>query len=77
MSASTMNRLAAILVALAVVVVGAAALFRLAQQSKFELKRLEVRGDLRHVTATSVRTAVAAACAATTSRCGWMTRAEC
>ena len=59
MSASTMNRLAAILVALSVLVVGAAALFRLAQQPKFQLKRLEVRGDLRHVTATSVRTALA------------------
>jgi cell division protein FtsQ len=54
-----MNRLAAILVALSVLVVGAAALFRLTQQPKFELKRLEVRGDLRHVTATSIRTALA------------------
>jgi cell division protein FtsQ len=59
MSANTMNRLAGIFVALSVLLLGAAALFRLAQQPKFQLKRVEVRGDLRHVTATSVRTALA------------------
>ncbi|HZA94566.1 MAG TPA: FtsQ-type POTRA domain-containing protein, partial [Burkholderiaceae bacterium] len=59
MSANTMNRLARIFVALSVLLLGAAALFRLAQQPKFQLKRVEVRGDLRYVTATSVRTALA------------------
>ena len=59
MSASAMNRLAAILVALAVFAFGAAALSRLAQQPKFQLKNVDVRGDLRHVTASSVRTALA------------------
>jgi cell division protein FtsQ len=54
-----MNRLARIFVALSVLLLGAAALFRLAQQPKFQLKRVEVRGDLRYVTATSVRTALA------------------
>ncbi len=59
MSVSAMNRLAAILVAIAVLAVGAAALSRLAQQPKFQLKGIDVRGDLRHVTASSVRTALA------------------
>ncbi len=38
---------------------GVAALSRLAQQPKFQLKRIDVRGDLHHVTASSVRTALA------------------
>ena len=59
MSASAMNRLAAILFALALLALGAAALSRLAQQPKFQLKRVDVRGDLRQVTASSVRTALA------------------
>ena len=59
MSASAMNRLAAIFFALAVLAIGAAALSRLAQQPKFQLKRVDVRGDLRHVTASSVRTVLA------------------
>lgn len=59
MSAITMNRVAAILVALAVLALGAAALSQIAQQPKFQLKRVDIRGDLRHVTAASVRTALA------------------
>lgn len=59
MSAGTMNRLAALCVVLALLAIGAAALSRLAQQPKFELKRVDVRGDLRHVTAASVRAALA------------------
>ena len=59
MSARTMNRLAALCVVLALLAIGAAALWRLAQQPKFQLKRIDVRGDLRHVTAASVRAALA------------------
>jgi len=54
-----MNLLAALFVALALVTIGWAALPRLAQQPKFQLKRVDVRGDLRHVTAASVRAALA------------------
>ena len=59
MSAGAMNRLAALCVALTLLVIGGAALSRLAQQPKFQLKRIDVRGDLRHVTAASVRAALA------------------
>lgn len=59
MSARTMNRLAALCVVLALLAIGAAALSRLAQQPKFQLKRIDVRGDLRYVTAASVRAALA------------------
>lgn len=59
MSARAMNRLAALCVALALLVIGGAALSRLAQQPKFQLKRIDVRGDLRHVTAASVRATLA------------------
>ena len=59
MSANAMNRLATIFVALAVLALVGAALSRLAHQPKFQLKRVEIRGDLRHVTAASVRTALA------------------
>ena len=59
MSAGTMNRLAVLCVVLALLVVAGAALPRLAQQPKFQLKRVEVLGDLRHVTAVSVRAALA------------------
>ena len=54
-----MNRLAALCVALALLALGGAAFSRMAQHPKFQLKRVEVRGDLRHVTAASVRTALA------------------
>lgn len=59
MSELTMNRLAALCVVLALVIITAAVLPRLAQQPKFQLKRVDVRGDLRHVTAVSVRAALA------------------
>ena len=58
MSASAMNRLAGIFVVLAVLAFVAVGLSRLAHQPKFQLKRVEVRGELRHVTASSVRTAL-------------------
>ena len=54
-----MNRLAALCVAFALLAIAGAALSRVAQHPKFQLKRVEVRGDLRHVTAASVRTALA------------------
>ena len=59
MNARAMNRLAALCVALALVLVAGAALSRLAYLPKFQLKRVDVRGDLRHVTAVSVRAALA------------------
>jgi len=59
MSVQTMNRLAAACIALALLVVAAAALLRAAQAPRFALRQIDVRGDLRHVTAASVRTAVA------------------
>ncbi len=59
MSALAMNRLAAVCVVLALLGIAYAAFFRLAQQPKFQLKHVDVRGDLRHVTAASVRTALA------------------
>jgi len=59
MNARAMNRLAALCVVLALVLVAGAALSRLAYQPKFQLKRVDVRGDLRHVTAVSVRAALA------------------
>ena len=59
MSARAMNLLAALCVALALLAIGWAALPRLAQQPKFQLKRVDVRGELRHVTTASVRAALA------------------
>ena len=59
MSARVMNRLAALCVALALLLIAGGALSRLAKQPKFQLKRIDVRGDLRHVTAVSVRAALA------------------
>jgi len=59
MNARAINRLAALCVVLALVLVAGAALSRLAYQPKFQLKRVDVRGDLRHVTAVSVRAALA------------------
>ena len=50
--------LAALLVA-TVLLVSAAARW-VAQRPAFEFKRIEVRGDLQHVTAASVRAAIAA-----------------
>lgn len=58
MSASAMNRLAAIFVALTVLAFAGVGLSRLAHQPKFQLKRVEIRGDLRHVTASAVRPAL-------------------
>jgi cell division protein FtsQ len=54
-----MNVLTALCIALALMTVAWAALPRLAQQPKFQIKRVDVRGDLRHVTAASVRAALA------------------
>ena len=59
MSARAMNLLAALCLALALLAMGWAALPRLAQQPKFQLKRVDVRGELRHVTTSSVRAALA------------------
>jgi len=59
MSARAMNRLAALFVILALLAVASAASMRVAQQPKFNLKRIDMRGDLRHVTAASVRAALA------------------
>ena len=59
MSVRAMNRLAALCMALALLTIGGAALTWFAQQPKFQLKRVDVLGDLRHVTAASVRTALA------------------
>ena len=53
-----MNRLAVLFVALALLALGSAALSRMVQHPKFQLKRVDVRGDLRHVTAASVRSAL-------------------
>ncbi len=58
-SALAMNRLAALCVAIALAAIAGAALFRLAHQPQFQLQRIDVRGDLRHVTAPSVRAALA------------------
>lgn len=59
LSVRAMNRLATLCVALAVLAIVAAALYRVAQQPKFQLKRIDVRGDLQHVTAASARAALA------------------
>lgn len=59
MTARTMNRLAALCVVLALLAIAGVALLRLAQQPTFHLKHIDVRGDLRHVTAASVRAALA------------------
>lgn len=59
MSARAMNLLAALCLTLALIAIAAAGFGRLAEQPKFRLKRIEVRGDLRHVTPASVRPALA------------------
>ncbi|MBC8119515.1 MAG: FtsQ-type POTRA domain-containing protein [Burkholderiaceae bacterium] len=59
MSARAMNLLAALCLALALVAIGVAGFARLAEQPKFRLKRIDVRGELRHVTPASVRSALA------------------
>jgi len=58
MSARAMNLLAAICVALAIIAIASAAFVHLAGQPKFRLQRIDVRGDLRHVTVASVRSAL-------------------
>lgn len=58
MSALTMNRLTALCVALALLGLAALVVFRAAKQPSFQLTHIDVRGDLRHVTAASVRTAI-------------------
>lgn len=59
MSTRAMNLLAAMCLALALMAIAAAGFGRLAEQPKFRLKQIDVRGDLRHVTAASVRSALA------------------
>lgn len=59
MSARAMNRLTALCVAFALLLIAGAALSRIAQQPKFQVKRVDVRGDLQHVTGASVRSALA------------------
>ena len=59
MSARAMNLLAALCVALALLAIGWAALPWLTQQPKFQVKRVDVRGELRHVTTASVHAALA------------------
>lgn len=54
-----MNRLAALLLTIAVAAFAFAAFVKVTRLSYFDLKRIEVRGDLRHVTAASVRAALA------------------
>jgi cell division protein FtsQ len=58
MSAGAMNRLAGIFVALPVLAFVAVGLSRLASQPKLQLKPREICRALRHVTASSVRTAL-------------------
>ena len=59
MSARAMNLLAALCVTLALIGIASVAFARLVEQPKFALKRIDVRGDLRHVTVASVRPALA------------------
>jgi cell division protein FtsQ len=54
-----MNLLAALLLAVAIALALGAALTWLAQRPVFALKRIDVRGDLQHVTAASIRAAIA------------------
>lgn len=53
-----MNLLAAICAALAMIGIASAIFVHLAGQPKFRLQRIDVRGDLRHVTVASVRSAL-------------------
>jgi cell division protein FtsQ len=59
MSPVALNRIAAALFAAALVTLMACACVWIARQPRFDLKRIEVRGELRHVTAASVRAALA------------------
>jgi cell division protein FtsQ len=54
-----MNLLAALLLAAAIALALGAALTWLAQRPVFALKHIDVRGDLQHVTAASIRAAIA------------------
>ena len=58
MSARAMNLLAGICLALAIIAMAGATFAHLAGQPKFRLQRIDVRGDLRHVTVASVRSAL-------------------
>jgi cell division protein FtsQ len=59
MSPVALNRIAAVLFATALATLAAGACVWIARQPRFDLKRIEVRGELRHVTAASVRAALA------------------
>jgi cell division protein FtsQ len=54
-----MNLLAALLLVIAVALAAGAALTWVAQRPVFALKGIDVRGDLQHVTAASIRAAIA------------------
>jgi cell division protein FtsQ len=54
-----MNAVAALLLLLAAGLLALAAVRWVAQRPAFELRRIELRGDLQHVTAASVRGAIA------------------
>lgn len=59
MSPVALNRIAAVLFAAALATLAAGACAWIARQPRFDLKRIDVRGELRHVTAASIRTALA------------------
>lgn len=59
MSPKQLNLLATLLLAAAILVATAGLLGWLAQRPAFAFKRIEVRGELQHVTAASVRAAIA------------------
>jgi cell division protein FtsQ len=59
MTPRQMNLLAALFLAIAVMLAAGAVLSWVAQWSVFALKRIDVRGDLQHVTAASIRAATA------------------
>lgn len=59
MSPRQMNLLAALLLVIAVALAAGAALTWVAQRPVFALKGIDVRGDLQHVTAASIRAAIA------------------
>lgn len=59
MSSITMNRIASVMFAAALALVAAGAALWTVRHPHFDLKRIEVRGELRHVTTPSVRAALA------------------
>lgn len=59
MTPRQMNLLAALFLAIAVMLAAGAALAWVAQRPAFAFKRIDVRGDLQHVTAASIRAATA------------------